>query len=203
MTQPAKDQEPSMEEILASIRRIIADDDPSHSAPASSPTSDEFVAPPVTRPAAPQTAQPSAAAATPLREPTKVEMDAMLAQLREPSRMPDTDELAAAARRDERRIPQPAGFAAIEDRSPRGSQQMPAEPPPANESGLISATTSAQVGSAFNRLAQVVAAPKGPTLEELVSEMLRPMLKAWLDENLPAIVERLVQAEIERVSRRG
>ena len=37
--------------------------------------------------------------------------------------------------------------------------------------------------------------------EDLVKEMLRPMLKAWLDDNLPTLVERLVRAEIERVSR--
>ena len=39
------------------------------------------------------------------------------------------------------------------------------------------------------------------TLEDLVREMLRPMLKTWLDDNLPGMVERLVRAEIERVSR--
>ena len=39
------------------------------------------------------------------------------------------------------------------------------------------------------------------TLEDFVREMLRPMLKTWLDDNLPAMVERLVRAEIERVSR--
>jgi cell pole-organizing protein PopZ len=39
------------------------------------------------------------------------------------------------------------------------------------------------------------------TLEDLVREMLRPMLKSWLDDNLPGMVERLVRAEIERVSR--
>jgi cell pole-organizing protein PopZ len=39
------------------------------------------------------------------------------------------------------------------------------------------------------------------TLEDLVQDMLRPMLKGWLDEQLPALVERLVRAEIERVSR--
>jgi cell pole-organizing protein PopZ len=39
------------------------------------------------------------------------------------------------------------------------------------------------------------------TVDELVREMLRPMLKAWLDDNLPSLVERLVRSEIERVSR--
>jgi uncharacterized protein len=49
--------------------------------------------------------------------------------------------------------------------------------------------------------AQTAAPRGGRTVEELVSELLRPMLKTWLDDNLPAIVERLVRAEIERVSR--
>jgi cell pole-organizing protein PopZ len=39
------------------------------------------------------------------------------------------------------------------------------------------------------------------TFEDLVAEMMRPMLKAWLDDNLPGLVERVVRAEIERVSR--
>ena len=39
------------------------------------------------------------------------------------------------------------------------------------------------------------------TLEDLVKEMLRPMLKSWLDDNLPSLVERIVRDEIERVSR--
>jgi cell pole-organizing protein PopZ len=39
----------------------------------------------------------------------------------------------------------------------------------------------------------------GPTLEDMVREEIRPLLKAWLDENLPPVVERLVRAEIERV----
>jgi hypothetical protein len=66
---------------------------------------------------------------------------------------------------------------------------------------LISAATTAAVDSAFNTLAQTVLVQNGRTLEDLVREMLRPMLKSWLDDNLPNMVERLVRAEIERVSR--
>jgi cell pole-organizing protein PopZ len=69
------------------------------------------------------------------------------------------------------------------------------------QEGLISAATSAAVDSAFNALAQTVLVQNGRTLEDLVRELLRPMLKAWLDDNLPNMVERLVRAEIERVSR--
>jgi cell pole-organizing protein PopZ len=66
---------------------------------------------------------------------------------------------------------------------------------------LMSTATSAAVDSAFNALAQTVLVHNARTLEDLVREMLRPMLKVWLDDNLPGMVERLVRAEIERVSR--
>ncbi len=82
--------------------------------------------------------------------------------------------------------------------------ERPAAPPrPASESPaqLLSSTTSAAVDSAFNTLAQTVLVQNARTLEDLVREMLRPMLKSWLDDNLPGVVERLVRAEIERVSR--
>lgn len=55
--------------------------------------------------------------------------------------------------------------------------------------------------SAFNALAQTVLVQNARTLEDLVREMLRPMLKTWLDDNLPGLVERLVRSEIERVAR--
>jgi hypothetical protein len=66
---------------------------------------------------------------------------------------------------------------------------------------LVSSETSAAVDSAFSALAQTVLVQNARTLEDLVREMLRPMLKSWLDDNLPGMVERLVRAEIERVSR--
>ena len=66
---------------------------------------------------------------------------------------------------------------------------------------LLSNATSAAVDSAFNSLAQTVLVQNARTLEDLVREMLRPMLKSWLDDNLPGMVERLVRAEIERVAR--
>lgn len=41
----------------------------------------------------------------------------------------------------------------------------------------------------------------GQSFDQVVHELLRPMVKTWLDDNLPTIVERVVRAEIERVSR--
>ena len=73
-------------------------------------------------------------------------------------------------------------------------QELPDRP-------LLSPRTTAAVDTAFNSLTHTVLMQNPRTLEDLVREMLKPMLKAWLDDNLPNIVERLVRAEIERVSR--
>ena len=66
---------------------------------------------------------------------------------------------------------------------------------------ILSHSTVSAVESAFNSLAHTVLSNNARTLEDLVKEMLRPMLKSWLDDNLPGLVERIVKAEIERVSR--
>jgi cell pole-organizing protein PopZ len=80
----------------------------------------------------------------------------------------------------------------------------PAAPMPAvaiDEAPLLSAATEGLVSTAFNDLALTVLNRNARTLEDLVQDMLRPMLKAWLDQNLPTMVERMVKAEIERVTR--
>jgi len=59
----------------------------------------------------------------------------------------------------------------------------------------LSTNTMSAVDSAFNTLAQTVLVQNSRTLEDLVREMMRPMLKTWLDDNLPGLVERLVRAD--------
>jgi hypothetical protein len=66
---------------------------------------------------------------------------------------------------------------------------------------LMSGSTASAVESAFSSLTSTVLSNNARTLEDLVKEMMRPMLKSWLDDNLPNLVERIVKAEIERVSR--
>lgn len=68
---------------------------------------------------------------------------------------------------------------------------------------LVSPHTDAAVSSAFSALIASQHLPSDETLKDMAREMLRPMLKAWLDDNLPVLVERLVRAEIERVARGG
>ena len=62
-------------------------------------------------------------------------------------------------------------------------------------------STLATTSLAVSRKASEIVKKHEPTLEDVVRETLRPMLKSWLDENLPRVVELMVQAEIERVTR--
>jgi cell pole-organizing protein PopZ len=75
------------------------------------------------------------------------------------------------------------------------------EPRPRDSSAILSGEADAAIARAFNSLSRTVLTENARTLEDLVKEMLRPMLKAWLDDNLPPLVERLVRMEIERVAR--
>src|SRR3954447_9898254 len=262
MTQPAKVQEPSMEEILASIRRIIADDEakppaadktPAAAVPAKTEKPEKPAAPAaaVKAPAAnevqpPATRAPPAAAPRPAPPPPKPapaaavappapaapppppvsnsqdDIDALLNGLDQatspeeirPPPLPEpevfelTDEMAVAE-------PEPASptiepqddldFA--ETVAPKPQRQPAFEPPPLFNSSpaqqILSRSTVSAVESAFNTLAHTVLSNNARTLEDLVKEMLRPMLKSWLDDNLPGLVERIVKAEIERVARGG
>ena len=66
---------------------------------------------------------------------------------------------------------------------------------------LISPEVNNAVHAAFNALQQTVLVNNSRTLEDLLREMLQPVLKAWLDDNLPGMVECLVRVEIEQISR--
>ncbi|MGC2084462.1 MAG: DUF2497 domain-containing protein [Bradyrhizobium sp.] len=254
MTQPAKVQEPSMEEILASIRRIIADDE--GKAPAAEK---QAVAPEpakVEKPAAAAAKQPAMKDIPPSKIPAAVaatakpappapaapppaapasnnqdDIDALLAGLDETTTPEEvrpaqpepeaevlelTDDMAVAPPISAPSTP-PASFRKVEPQDdiefidpasravPRAAPAASYAPPSAFEASarqaILSQNTVSSVESAFNALANTVLSNNARTLEDLVKEMLRPMLKAWLDDNLPALVERIVKAEIERVSR--
>ena len=247
MTQPAKVQEPSMEEILASIRRIIADDEAKPAAAekaAPPPVPEKPAAAPRARPAMrdiPPSAIPAAQGATakplpasppatpaPAASNGQDDIDAMLASLDEATPeadirppQPDGDVFELT---DEMALPDPApaqlaaaSFHKVdpqddieftETAGARALHRQPAyEPPPFESTSsappqqILSRSTVSAVESAFNSLANTVFSNNARTLEDLVKEMLRPMLKSWLDDNLPGLVERIVKAEIERVSR--
>ena len=262
MTQPAKVQEPSMEEILASIRRIIADDEakppivekpasPAPAAVAPLPKVEKpapVAAPPAPpRPAAMTDIPPSkipaavaAAAKAPPQPPpapppapaasnSQDDIDALLSGLDEattpeeirPASAPSAAESDVFELTDEMAVPdapppQPSfqkvepedDLEFTESAASRAINRQPAFEPPSfgqamapPSQPMLSQTTVSAVESAFNTLAHTVLSNNARTLEDLVKEMLRPMLKSWLDDNLPGMVERIVKAEIERVSR--
>ena len=68
---------------------------------------------------------------------------------------------------------------------------------------LISSSAGAAISSSFKALTDTMLMRDPEMIERVARETLRPMLKTWLDENLPSMVERLVRAEIERVARGG
>lgn len=66
---------------------------------------------------------------------------------------------------------------------------------------LLSTAVQQSIGASFDTLAETLREHAGRDLETMTEDMLRPMLADWLDNNLPAMVERLVRAEIERIAR--
>jgi uncharacterized protein len=68
---------------------------------------------------------------------------------------------------------------------------------------LLSPQADEAVTAAFEALSAGLAMQSAELAENMTREILRPMLKTWLDENLPSLVERLVRAEIQRVARGG
>lgn len=105
----------------------------------------------------------------------------------------DDDEAGDVAFVDQEPEPAPAPKA-----TPRAVPRASAAP---EGDDLLSPDANQAVQAAFHNLAGTILSNNARTLEDLVKEMLRPMLKGWLDENLPPLVERLVRQEIERVSR--
>lgn len=202
MTAQPKPNDPSMEDILASIRRIIADDQANagkkpEPAPVAAPAAleeeeeDVFNLTPALR-----VNPPEPAVEEPAADANQDDVDVLFREIEEPAPAAeaeaDTSALMAEFEQE---------FAAASDPEPA---PVPAAPPPAmTMEELISPQAGASVSSAFSQLAHTVLAQNARTLDDLVQDMLRPMLKTWLDNNLPTIVERLVRAEIERVARGG
>jgi cell pole-organizing protein PopZ len=173
-----------MDEILASIRRILKEDENQDEAVSSNHPEDEILVLSAEMEAkpAPIDARPEPLAA-PLANP-----EPEPASLATPS--PDT--------------PSPG--------TPRNLPQNETEMDQAMDehrrslAGLVSETATAEITSALGPLMRGVSPERsmsigrgGVTLEDIVREEIRPVLKAWLDAHLPGLVERVVRAEIERV----
>lgn len=170
-------QEPTMEEILASIRRIISEDD----APA--------------EPAAEAAPEPELEA-EPEPEPEPVEEDVL--ELTDP---------IAPEPEPEPELPPLESVGDIDVYSPPPPEPEPAPAPPIFDRDdvaekLVGDTAASAAASAFGSLSSALLMPKdGRTLEDVVRELLRPLLKEWLDQNLPRIVETKVEEEVQRIAR--
>ena len=191
-----------MEEILASIRRIISDDEakPAEAAgtpqaepqPAAVAVIDDDVLDLGAEAALIAAPAPEPAPAAP---PAAFPDDSDVAFLEEQPAAPPLPEPPAAPAE-----PAPAPYQPQPQLQPQQQAAFAAAPDMAS---LLSDQASSVVTNAFGQLASTVLSNNARTLEDLVKDMLKPMLKTWLDDNLPTMVERLVRAEIERVARGG
>ena len=188
--------EPTMEEILASIRRIISEDDAPAPAAAETVTSPgDPPEPPVTTPHDPHGDDHAHEDVLELTQ--RLEPEPPVAHEPEPPARPPAP-TAPASLGD-------LDFAAPPARdSARPSPRAPAPTPPARrDEPLIGSGAAERAADHFGALHSSLSMPAaGRSLEDVVRDLLRPMLKDWLDQHLPAIVEARVQDEVERISRR-
>lgn len=177
----AQKDEPSMEEILSSIKRIIAEESDSPGPP-----------PRRARPPEPEQEPDVLELDEAVFEPEEIEEPAFQPQpLYQPERAVD-DEVSA----------EEAPALAVAPVAPAA-----AAPAPQPAETLLSRTSVEATRQALASLSKMVVKPEDPvadnTLEGLVRELLRPMLKDWLDANLPRIVQATVDREVARISGRG
>ena len=183
--------EPSMEEILASIRAIIADDR-------------------VAEPAKPVAAPKAAASAGPQIVYSNDSAPSLRA-VSEPESVPAKTQSAPAPTTPVWEAPAVSlrrpPVEALPSRSPEPEPEPPIPTPetspdqePTNEPPMLSDEADRAVSQSFHVLSTSLAF-RSEQIEAMTREILRPMIKTWLDEHLPSLVERLVRAEIQRVAR--
>ena len=187
--------DPSMEDILASIRRILNDDEANAAAsatgapPAPSPAEDVFL----------------------LDQSMLIEEPPAMAAV--PPTMAPTDSVTPRHVKvepvdHEHAEPEPSAFDPAAPTHP--ASELPPPPPagaePASDQPMTAPAAAAAASASLGALVRVMGQKHtpvyggGPTLEDMVRDEIRPMMKAWLDENLAPLVERLVRAEIARVT---
>ena len=130
---------------------------------------------------------------------------------------PSMEEILASIRRiitEEGDEPAPQGTLTVPEPSPPNEEPLATETPDVLEltqplpelsrSPLVSDATAAVTSQTLAALSNVAVRGydgAGNTLEDVVRELLKPMLREWLDANLPGIVERIVTREVERITR--
>ncbi|CAN1558232.1 MAG: DUF2497 domain-containing protein [Aquidulcibacter sp.] len=196
--------EPTMEEILASIRRIISEDDSTAPAAEAAPVAEPDFGDEVLELNEPVVEMPETVSpdfdfdALPVDDEPEVALEEIIVEDRVEEPEPEPEPVA----------PPPAPVAAAPVPEP---VYVPApEPEPAPfpfDQGLVSNPIADKTSSVFAKLAPNTTLPgmfiSGNTVEAMVGELIKPMLKEWLDANLPRIVEEKVEAEVARIARRS
>ncbi len=202
------EQEPSIEEILASIRQIISDDDQPREADIdlSAQTEEKFEMP-VAQPESKDEPKASFAEVLeltneiPQEEPVTAsvdDFDTMFSSppVEEPEPEPE---------------PEPVRYEAPEPRV----TPFPATPHPSDDmaESIFTNTAAQATSAAFSKLVGNIPVEREEnmtmyangrvTIEDMVRDMLKPMLRDWVNENVPAIVERLVEKELEKLARQA
>ncbi len=200
MAKQDTEQEPSIEEILSSIRQIISDDDDGK--PASSAESET---------AEPVIHEDLDEDVIELTQRVEDEPESFSQMVDDFASEPEPPAIVVAMRDAE--IDAPADFSEAEEVIPQSEVVAPPPPPPRpapvaraaeEEDSILTRQAEDAAYSGFSELARRTAIEHGGiTLEEIVRSELKPMLRDWLDRNLPPIIERLVSEELERVAKRA
>lgn len=224
MADEPSQEEPSMEEILASIRRIISEDGEDEEKPdAARPTAEDGSNPGAdglsTEAQLADSAELSGAGDGVLELTNEVDEDGNVveAQALEQSE-PAAETAETAETSDFAPVPESASELAPETTpapaAAPDAQFSPAPPVVASDEPLMETFTKETAAGAFAALASQIGpgsadensqkiTPSGRTIEDHVLEMLRPMLREWLDKHLPQMVQRLVQRELDRIIHRS
>ena len=188
-----KAQEPSMEDILASIRKILSEDeDEGMKTPAATPAPVHAPHPePEPEP------EPDWGDVLELTDPVKEEEPLLLVETpAPPPPEPEPEPEPEPSWEDDWKEPEP-------EPEPMPLHFMVPQPEPER---LISPPVEAASAAKFSELSAAITRSRyagtgraGLTLEDLAREIMKPVLREWLDHHLPEIVERLVRSEIERL----
>lgn len=189
MSDTAQEKDPSIEEILASIRQIISDDDDEGE------TDGEAVAEPVPEP------EPEPEPEEPPVAPEAPEEDDVLELTEKAEEEPEVfdDEIEVD-------LTEPDEVEEVVAAPPPPPEPPAPPPPPAPDSRILTETASAATLAGFTKLArdiQINRSFEGITLEDVVRNQLEPLLREWLDKNLPPMIEVLVEKELERLSKKA
>ena len=197
MATPSAQQEPTMEEILASIRRIISEDADSGKGNTSAPA-----------PVAVSRDNEVLELTNVVHDDGSIGRQAEIAP--EPAPPPPRRRAAPPPPRHEpepirEHQPEPRVSRRAAAPEPRHMRNQSDLDMVEKDDGILSSQASSAITNAFGMLARErdVTVGNGTSLEDIVTQIMKPLLAQWLDEHLPEIVERVVQQEVERAARSG